>query len=157
MASHQPHGCSLNHSFRCRSKKTSKFRVTGLCAGDSPVTSEFPAQMASNAENISIWWRHHGDVSLWFGTRDPFYQQGLTLIPACISNRIPSLVLVWNYLSIPKLHRLHCWSLEMYKWFHLTLYNGFNYSSTLRLKLNHASKRGSSRFVHSLLDVYIAT
>ena len=20
---------------------------------------EFPAQMASNAENISIWWRHH--------------------------------------------------------------------------------------------------
>ena len=24
-------------------------------------TGEFPAQMASNAENISIWWRHHGD------------------------------------------------------------------------------------------------
>ena len=23
------------------------------------VTGEFPAQMASNAENISIWWRHH--------------------------------------------------------------------------------------------------
>ena len=22
-------------------------------------TGEFPAQMASNAENISIWWRHH--------------------------------------------------------------------------------------------------
>ena len=22
-------------------------------------TSEFPAQMASNAENVSIWWRHH--------------------------------------------------------------------------------------------------
>ena len=42
-----------------RSKKTSKFRVTGLCAGNSPVTGEFPAQRASNAENISIWWRHH--------------------------------------------------------------------------------------------------
>ena len=37
----------------------SKLRVTGLCAGNSPVTGEFPAQMASNAENISIWWRHH--------------------------------------------------------------------------------------------------
>ena len=24
-----------------------------------PVTGEFPAQMASNAENVSIWWRHH--------------------------------------------------------------------------------------------------
>ena len=23
---------------------------------------EFPAQMASNAENVSIWWRHHGPV-----------------------------------------------------------------------------------------------
>ena len=32
--------------------KTSKLRVTGLCAGNSPVTGEFPAQMASNAENV---------------------------------------------------------------------------------------------------------
>ena len=23
-------------------------------------TGEFPAQKASNAENVSIWWRHHG-------------------------------------------------------------------------------------------------
>ena len=42
-----------------RSKKTSKLRVTGLRAGNSPVTGEFPAQMASNAENVSILWRHH--------------------------------------------------------------------------------------------------
>ena len=27
--------------------------------GNSPVTGEFPAQMASNAKNIFIWWRHH--------------------------------------------------------------------------------------------------
>ena len=27
--------------------------------GNSLVTSEFPAQMASYAENVSIWWRHH--------------------------------------------------------------------------------------------------
>ena len=25
----------------------------------SPVTGEFPAQRASYAENVSIWWRHH--------------------------------------------------------------------------------------------------
>ena len=37
-----------------RSKKTSRFRVTGLCAGNSPVTGEFPAQRASNVDNISI-------------------------------------------------------------------------------------------------------
>ena len=29
----------------------------------SPVPGEFPAQMASNAENVSIWWCHHVDVS----------------------------------------------------------------------------------------------
>ena len=40
-------------------KKTSKLRVAGLCAGNSPVTDEFPAQMTSDAENVSIWWRHH--------------------------------------------------------------------------------------------------
>ena len=31
-------------------KKTPKLRVTGLCGGNSTVTGEFPAQMASNAE-----------------------------------------------------------------------------------------------------------
>ena len=53
------HDCLLNRLFRCRSKKTSKLRVTGLCAGNSPVTGKFPPQRASNAENVSIWWRHH--------------------------------------------------------------------------------------------------
>ena len=38
---------------------TSKLRVTGLCVGNLPGTGEFPAQMTSNAENISISWRHH--------------------------------------------------------------------------------------------------
>ena len=41
------------------SKKTLKLLVTGLYAWISPVTGEFPAQKASNAENVSIWWRHH--------------------------------------------------------------------------------------------------
>ena len=36
VSNHQPHGCLLNRLFRRRSKKTSKFRVTGLCAGNSP-------------------------------------------------------------------------------------------------------------------------
>ena len=57
---HQPPDCLLNRLFRCRSKKTSKLRITGLCAGNSPITGEFPSQWASNAEDVSIWWRHHG-------------------------------------------------------------------------------------------------
>ena len=59
LSNHQPHGCLLNRLFRRRSKETSKLRVTGLCEGNSPGTGEFPAQMASYAENVSIWWRHH--------------------------------------------------------------------------------------------------
>ena len=51
--------CLLNCWFSRRSKKTSKFCFTGLCEGNSPVTDEFPAQRASNAENVSKWWSHH--------------------------------------------------------------------------------------------------
>ena len=64
VSNHQPHGCLLNRLFGHRSKKTSKFRVTGLCVGNSPETGEFPAQMASNAENVSIRWRHH-ELKAW--------------------------------------------------------------------------------------------
>ena len=51
---------SLSRLIRPRSKKTPKLRANGLCAGNSPATGEFPAQMASNAEYVFIWWRHHG-------------------------------------------------------------------------------------------------
>ena len=44
-------------------KELLKLRVTGLCVGNSPVNGEFPAQKASYAENISIWWRHHDDIA----------------------------------------------------------------------------------------------
>ena len=68
VSNHQRLDCLLSRFFRTRSKKTSELRVTGLCEGNSPGTGEFPAQMASNAENVSIWWRHyelqHG-LSIW--------------------------------------------------------------------------------------------
>ena len=38
VSNHHHHDCLLNRLFRCRSKKTSKLRVTGLCVGKSPVT-----------------------------------------------------------------------------------------------------------------------
>ena len=55
----QPQNCLLKRLFRRRSKEASTLRVTGLCEGNSPVTGEFLTQMASNAENVSIWRRHH--------------------------------------------------------------------------------------------------
>ena len=62
VSNHQPHDCLLNRLFSRRSKETSKLRGTGLCAMNSPVTGEFLAPMASNAENVSIWWRHHAPL-----------------------------------------------------------------------------------------------
>ena len=38
VSNHQPHHCLLSRLFGCRSKKTSKLCVTGLCAGNSPGT-----------------------------------------------------------------------------------------------------------------------
>ena len=62
VSNHQPHDCLLNGSFRRRSKKTSKLRVIGLCPGihRSPVNS--PHKWPCNAQNVSIWWRHHAIV-----------------------------------------------------------------------------------------------
>ena len=84
---HQPHDCLLNRIFMRRSKKTSKLCVAGLCAGNSPATGEFPAQRASNAENVSIWLLHneflpylreefnylyHVNVEEWHKSKDMF-------------------------------------------------------------------------------------
>ena len=59
ISNHQPHDCFLSRLCRQRSKKTSKLCITGLCAGNSPEAREFRTQMASNVENVSIWWCHH--------------------------------------------------------------------------------------------------
>ena len=59
VSNNQSPDCLLNSLFRRRSKKTWKLCVTGLCEENSPVTAEFPVQMASNVENVSIWGRHH--------------------------------------------------------------------------------------------------
>ena len=46
-----------------RSKKTSKFRVTGLFEENSPATGELPAQRTSNAEMFPF-----DDVILFSGS-----------------------------------------------------------------------------------------
>ena len=63
------HDLSLNRLLRRRSKKTSKLRVTGLCAGNSPVTVDSP---------------HKGPV-----TRKmfPFYDVIMALCNGLASNR----------------------------------------------------------------------
>ena len=52
-----PCDCLLNRLFGCISKKTSKFRVTGLCAGTSTVTVESPALIKLQVKlgDLEIW------------------------------------------------------------------------------------------------------
>ena len=62
VSNHRRLDCLLSRLFRHRSKKTSKLRVPGLSEGKSPVAGKFPTQRTSNAEIVSIWWRHHVKV-----------------------------------------------------------------------------------------------
>ena len=49
--------CLLNRLFKVQIEENMKApRHWPLCG---EFTGEFPAQTASNAENVSIWWRHH--------------------------------------------------------------------------------------------------
>ena len=57
-------------------KENIKAPFQGLCAGTTHVTSEFPASMASDAENVSIWWRH-----------DEMWRDGL-VIPTLMQHNI---------------------------------------------------------------------
>ena len=49
---HQPHDCLLNRLFRRISKKTSKLRVTGLCAGNLPGTGRCFHLMTSSWNSL---------------------------------------------------------------------------------------------------------
>ena len=46
VSNHHTRDCLLNRYAGADQRKKSKLRVTGLCVGNSPVTGEFPAQMA---------------------------------------------------------------------------------------------------------------
>ena len=95
---------------------------------------------------FKVWPRFYlGTVKSW----GLFYQHGLTLIPAWISNHMPN-----NYSSIPKLQWCNHWSLRMDKSFHPTLYNEWNHISMLGLKLICVSIIGPCFKIKPILNSY---
>ena len=58
VSNHQPHHCLLNRLFECTSKKTSKLRVTGLCAGNSPHKWPVTRKMFPFDDVITHWHSH---------------------------------------------------------------------------------------------------
>ena len=71
VSNHRRPGCLLNHLFWCRSKKTSKALCHWPLWGEFTGDQWIPLTRASNAENVCIWWHHHGlfsveqDFSQW--------------------------------------------------------------------------------------------
>ena len=59
VSNHQPHDCILNCFFQAQIKENIIAPRHWSRVGNLPVTGEFPAQKASNADDVSIWWRHH--------------------------------------------------------------------------------------------------
>ena len=74
--------CLLSRLFRLTSKKTSKLSVTGLCEG----IHRWPKR-ASNAKNVSIWWRHYGGSKcfIYLHTSVSVHQQYCTRIDMLMS------------------------------------------------------------------------
>ena len=109
--------------FRCRSKKISKLRVTGLCEGNSPMTTEFRAQRASNAENVSIWWRHHE----WWNPMlnqlncDVVYQHAIRLLANFVLGFVSWTIFARNsnLIYISCFFPQFCW--DRYKILHMAL------------------------------------
>ena len=57
VSNHQPRDCLLNRLFKVQIKENIKAPRHWPLWGE--FTGVFPAQRASNVENVSIWWRHH--------------------------------------------------------------------------------------------------
>ena len=58
---------------------------------------EFPAQVASNAENVSIWWRHHGNC-VWrcdCRLRERFDGFTKATNQSCHDDNFPPLMVLW--------------------------------------------------------------
>ena len=71
-------------------------------------TGEFSAQMASNAENVSIWWRHHDDgVMTWTRILQYcFFVRGIHQPWADSLCKGVELPIVWDAMT---LMRCHCY------------------------------------------------
>ena len=118
VSNHQPNDCLPNRLFRHRSKKTSKLRVTGLCEGNSPVIGEFAAQMASNAENVSIWWRYHGIIESFKYNRARFNAKRF------ITNNVTSAIKDHTSdfdLAVCREWLCHEWMQYIKRWLHISL------------------------------------
>ena len=80
VSNHQPHDCLLNRLFRRRSKKHQSAASLAFVRGIHR-DRWIPRTNGHNAENVSIWWRHH---VFWI---------------FCIVLRVVTIIPVWRCLA----------------------------------------------------------
>ena len=83
VSNHQPNGCLLNRLFRRRSKKTSKLRVTGLCAGNSPGPVNSPHKGPVTRKMVPF-----DDVIMVLLLSNPSYQINFSVSNNCQGPRV---------------------------------------------------------------------
>ena len=64
VSNHQPHRCLLKRLFKAQIKENIKAPRHWPLWGEFTSGRWIPTQRASNAENVPIWWRHHGERRL---------------------------------------------------------------------------------------------
>ena len=101
VSNHLPHDCLLKRSFRRRSKKTSKLRVTGLCTGihrrsvNSPHKGPVTRKMFPIDDVIMIWMCFYASRNKSARQRwDPCWP----LIKLLEGHQVP----VWNGWRLPE-------------------------------------------------------
>ena len=117
-----------------------------LC-GEFTGTGEFPAQRASYAENVSIWWRHNDIMVSNKQITTPGATSLINLIPVWINNHTRRNNVRYDYLSIPIATPL---MLEMHMLLHHLFYHGYNDLSLLGLTLIHVSDMYSGALCFAL-------
>ena len=90
VSNHQPHGCLLNRLFRRRSKKTSKLRITGLCAGNSPGPVNSPHKWPVTRkkfpfDDVIMWRKKHWPCKLLAPPRKPL-ERNFTVLLVNLNN-----------------------------------------------------------------------
>ena len=97
-SNHLPHECVLNRSFKRRWKKTSKLRVTGLCAEISAL-----AHMTSNAEFLLLVWinsRVVGEIKRFDASVTSLKLLGISGVFAKISEIAKRQCLVYLWIGV---------------------------------------------------------
>ena len=96
VSNHQPHDCLFNRLFTHRSKKTTKLRVTGLCAGNLPVTSSWSQKWLM----VTPWHRDASSITdslceHWIPLTQGPVPQGFYLISSLSDDNLNQMSFQW--------------------------------------------------------------